>query len=81
MPQVQIWGSLSAAADHQTRIDVDAETIGDVLSALTARYPGLAPQIERGVSVAVDGKIYRDSLVTPVSPDSEVVILPLLAGG
>jgi molybdopterin synthase sulfur carrier subunit len=33
------------------------------------------------VSLAVDGKIYREAWFTPISPDSEVVLMPYMQGG
>jgi hypothetical protein len=31
--------------------------------------------------MALDGVIYREAWFTPISPDSEVVLLPLMEGG
>ncbi len=81
MAQVQIWGSLRAAADGAETVEVDAASIGEMLKQLVATHPGLQPQIERGVSVSVDGLIFRDSWLAPIRPESEVVLLPKLAGG
>jgi hypothetical protein len=33
------------------------------------------------VAVAIDGQIYQDTLHEPIAPDSEVFILPQIAGG
>ena len=60
---------------------VEASSIGEMLQQLVAVHPGLRPQIERGVSVSVDGTIFRESWLAPILPDSEVVLLPKLAGG
>jgi molybdopterin synthase sulfur carrier subunit len=37
--------------------------------------------LDQGVAVAVDGAIYRGSLLQPLPPQAEVFILPRLAGG
>ena len=37
--------------------------------------------IARGVSLSIDGVIYREAWFTPVRPDSEVVLMPYMTGG
>jgi molybdopterin converting factor small subunit len=81
MVQVRIWGSLAAATDDQTLVDVEAGTLRELLDALVAKYPALKPQLARGVSVAIDGKVYNDDWFTPIREDSEVVLLARLRGG
>ena len=53
----------------------------DLLARLGETYPGLQPQLQRGVSVSVDGVIYRDGWLTALKPESEVVLLPRMQGG
>ena len=48
---------------------------------LTERYPALAPHLDEGIAVAIDGQIFQDALLEPIGPDSEVYILPAIAGG
>ena len=81
MVQVRIWGSLASATDDQTMVEVEAGTLRGLLDALAEKYPGLKPQLDRGVSVAIDGKIYNDTWSTPIHEDSEVVLLARLKGG
>lgn len=81
MVQVRIWGSLAAATDDQTVVEVEAGTLRELLDALAEKYPGLEPQLDRGVSVAIDGRVYNDSWATPIREDSEVVLLARLKGG
>lgn len=81
MVQVTIWGSLAAATGDQTEVEIEASTLRELLDGLAARYPALKPQLERGVSVAIDGRIYNDSWFTPIHEDSEVVLLARLKGG
>ncbi len=81
MVQVKIWGSLAAMTDDQTEVEIDAATLRELLDGLAGKYPGLRPQLDRGVSVAIDGRIYNDSWFTPIKPDSEVVLLARLKGG
>ena len=81
MVQVTIWGSLATATGDQTEVEIAASTLRELLDGLAARYPALKPQLERGVSVAIDGRIYNDSWFTPIQEDSEVVLLARLKGG
>ena len=81
MVTVTVWGSLRDATEGKAEVEVDAWTFIEVLNALKRDYPGLTQQIDRGVSLAIDGLIYKDSWFTPVRPDSEVVLMPLMVGG
>ena len=80
MVKVRIWGSLAKITGSET-VCVDGGNFIELLNNLKLRYPGLRPQIDRGVSLAIDGKIYKESWFTPVYKDSEVVLMPLMVGG
>jgi len=81
MVKVVIWGSLRAATDGLAEVDIDAANFRGVLEALARDYPGLQAQIEAGVSLSIDGKIYREAWFTPVHANSEVVLMPFMVGG
>lgn len=81
MVKVKIWGSLAAATEDQTLVEIEASTLRELLDGLSERYPAIRPQLDRGVSVAIDGRVYNDSWFTPIKPDSEVVLLARLKGG
>lgn len=81
MVKVAIWGSLQSATDGEATVEVEAKTTRELLTQLSQTYPGLKPQIERGVSVAIDGEIYRDAWFTPIKSDSEVILMPYMVGG
>ena len=53
----------------------------EMLDALVSKYPKLEPQIKRGVSVAIDGVIYKESWFTPINNGNEVVLMPYMEGG
>ncbi|MEM1277302.1 MAG: MoaD/ThiS family protein [Pseudomonadota bacterium] len=78
---VELFGSLRRHVGGAERVEVEADTIRALLEALGQVYPGLAPQLKRGVSVSIDGKIYTEAMFQPVSPENEVVLLPRIAGG
>lgn len=81
MVKVRVWGSLTAATDGQSEVDIDATNLRELLDGLAETYPALKPQLDRGISVAIDGKVYNDSWFTPIDQDSEVVLLARLKGG
>ena len=81
MVHVKIWGSLRHATDGKDEVEVDAANFRQLLDRLSEDYPGLKPQIERGVSLALDGLIYREAWFTEIRPDSEVVLMPYMTGG
>ncbi|MGB0607661.1 MAG: MoaD/ThiS family protein [Paracoccaceae bacterium] len=81
MVEVNLWSGLRAQAGGHETVEVEAKTVGDVLSALIEAHPALKPRIDAGVSVAVDGRIIVNSLTEPVSPNSEVFLLQKLRGG
>jgi len=81
MVAVIIWGSLRRFTDGQAQVEVEASNFKELLDRLSRDYPGLKPQIERGVSLALDGLIYREAWFTEIGPNSEVVLMPYMAGG
>ena len=81
MVAVTLWGSLRDLADGQEVVEIDARNFKQLLDGLAAAYPGMAPQIKRGVSVAIDGLVYRNSWFAEIKPDSEVVLMPYMKGG
>ncbi len=81
MVKAVLWGSLKQAAEGQAEVELEAKNVRDLLDRLKERYPKLKPDLDRGVSVSIDGVIFRDAWFAPIEPDSEVYILPRLAGG
>jgi len=57
-----------------------ASRVSDALEQLARLYPSLAPHIA-DMAVAVDGEIYTQPGYQPLSPSSEVHLLPRIAGG
>ena len=62
-------------------VEVKAATIGQMIKELDAQFPGLGKQIDESMAVAIDGEIFQDSLIDPIGPDSEVHLIPKIAGG
>lgn len=81
MVRVKLWGSLRASAGDQEWVEVKARNFKELLDQLNLQYPALRPQIKKGVSLALDGVIYRDAWLTPVGPENEIVLMPYMVGG
>jgi molybdopterin converting factor small subunit len=81
MAHVTLIGNLRQFTGGITDIDIDAATVRQLFTRLGEKFPDLAPHLETGSAVAIDGQIYQDALFQPIEPDSEVHILPQIAGG
>jgi MoaE-MoaD fusion protein len=78
--EVRLFGGLTErAGGNRVHVDVAAPaTVGSVRDALAVQYERLAPMLPR-VKVAVDLEVADDEV--EVTEDSEVALLPPVAGG
>jgi molybdopterin converting factor small subunit len=81
MVEVTLWGALAAAADGNSKVDIEARDIRELFGKLNERFPGLEPLMSRGVAVAIDGTIYRDTWSKELPEGAEIYLLPRLTGG
>jgi molybdopterin converting factor small subunit len=81
MVKVMLGGTLKSAAGGTSEFDLEAGDIKELLDRLGEVCPELKPRLDKGVAVAIDGRIYRNAWFEPVPPDSEVFILPRMSGG
>lgn len=81
MVEVNLWSSLKDLTGGKTVVEVEGATVGAILDALVAAYPGLAPVIEAGVSVAVDGEIITGNRFAEVPAGADVFLMQRLKGG
>jgi molybdopterin synthase sulfur carrier subunit len=79
--KVIVWGSLKPHTGGKANFEIEAKNVQDLLARLGETYPGLQPQLKRGVSVSIDGVIFRDGWLQPLKPESEVFLLPRMVGG
>ena len=88
--EVRLPTILRPSAGGQAAVQAEGATIGEVLSDLVKRYPGMegqlitpAGELHRFVNVYVndDDVRYMDKLDTKVSDEDTVSILPAVAGG
>jgi molybdopterin converting factor small subunit len=81
MVKVVLWGGLRSKAEGRAEFQIAASTIREMFLRLAKDFPDLEAELEHNVSVAVDGKVYRDALFVTIDGACEVVILPKLQGG
>jgi len=90
MSTVRIPPTLRAATDGTKLVEVDGETVREVVDNLIGRYPSLAGQllgsdgsVNRFVNVFLNDTDVRhlDGLATVVTERDSVVLLPAMAGG
>ncbi len=72
--------------DAERRVELSAATVGGVMDALDARWPGMrdrlcdsTPGIRRHINVFVAGE--RATLDTLLEPGADVTILTAISGG
>ena len=89
MATVRIPSVLRKHTDGAAKVTAGGATVGEVLRAVATTYPGLEEQLFDGDAVRGFINVYVDDediryvagLDTPVGPDSEVAVMPAVAGG
>lgn len=81
MVEVKLWGALSAATGGNDRLEIEARDIRELFRKLREEYPGVEPYMKQGISVAIDGVLYRDNWAKELPSEGEVFLLPRMAGG
>lgn len=81
MAHVVLIGNLRQYTGGVTEVEVAASNIRQLLQRLGEQFPELAPHLEEGIAVAIDGQIYQDTVFQPIEPTSDVHVMPQIAGG
>lgn len=81
MAHVTLTGNLRQFTGGVTELSIDASSVRQLLKQLGTRFPALQPHLEQGLAVAIDGQIYQDALLQEIAANSEVHLLPQIAGG
>jgi molybdopterin synthase sulfur carrier subunit len=79
--RVVLVGNLAQLTGGVAEFDLAAASVKQLFELLAERHPALARHLDEGVAVAIDGQIYQDALLEPIAADSEVFIIPQIAGG
>lgn len=77
---------LALFPDAEREVRLEARTVGDVVAALDARWPGMrdrlcdsTPQVRRHINIFVDGR--RAGLDTPLCDGIRIYVLTAISGG
>ena len=81
MARVVLIGNLVQLTGGVAEFQLAAPSVKHLFQQLTALYPAIGPHLAEGIAVSIDGQIYQDALFEPIGPDSEVFLLPQIAGG
>ena len=87
MANVFIPPLLQKLTHGQTQVEIEGETVREIIANLETRFVGFKDRIceddriKPMLAVAVDGEFSSEGLRTKVRPDSEVHFLPALSGG
>jgi molybdopterin synthase sulfur carrier subunit len=64
-----------------TELEVAATSFRRLVLELDKRFPGLGQQVEQGMAISIDGTIYQDAYAAKLAPESEIYLIPKIAGG
>ncbi len=89
MPAFRIPTPLRPYSGGQDYVPVEGETVGDALTELTSRYPGLRQHLYNGqelrsfVNIFLNKEDIRhgDGVATSIEEDDTLLIIPSIAGG
>jgi molybdopterin converting factor small subunit len=81
MARITLIGNLSQYTGGVRQLDLPVSSVRQLMRQLAERFPEIAPHLDEGLAVAINGQIYQDALLEPIPPDAEVHVLPQIAGG
>ena len=81
MARVVLIGNLTQLTGGVAEFRLAATSVRHLFELLTDLHPAIGPHLDEGIAVAIDGQIYQDTLFQPIAPESEVFLLPQIAGG
>lgn len=65
----------------EAAFELEVKNVRQLFAALGERYPDLRAHLDNELAVAIDGEIYQDALLQPISGNSQVLLFPKIAGG
>jgi molybdopterin converting factor small subunit len=81
MARVVLVGNLAQLTGGVAEFQLPATSVQQLFRQLTELHPAIGRHLEEGVAVAIDGQIFQEPLLEPIAADSEVFLLPQIAGG
>ena len=81
MAKIVLTGNLRLYTGGVTELELDVGTIRNLIRKLRERYPDLPDSLEDELAVSIDGTLHQDDWVARIPPNSEVQLMPRIAGG
>lgn len=87
MPVVWIPSLMRSLTDNQEQVEVEGETLRQLVENLDRAYPGIRDRvieddrIKPGLAVSVNGEITNDGLRTRLATSDEVHFVAAISGG
>ena len=79
--RVSLSSSFRVGNDAEGTLEVQAETIAQLMACLADRFPNLREVLSNDVAVSIDGQIYRDDWTQTIPSGAEVYLIPRIEGG
>ena len=80
MATVHLPSGLTQYTSGVDTVDIDAARVPELIAALSERFPQIAEQLGE-MAIAIDGEIYTDPGYQALRADSDVHLVPRIAGG
>ena len=80
MANVHLPSGLTQYTGGVETVDIDAARVPELIAALRARFPQIADQLGE-MAIAIDGEIYTEPGYQALRADSDVHLVPRIAGG
>ena len=81
MARIVLTGNLRLYTEGVTELELDSGSLRSLLRELRRRYPDIPEDIEDELAISIDGVLHQDDWFAKIEPDSEVHLLPRIAGG
>ena len=79
--RVSLSSSFRVGNNAEGTLEVQAETIAQLMACLADRFPNLREVLSSDVAVSIDGQIYRDDWTQTIPSGAEVYLIPRIEGG
>jgi sulfur-carrier protein len=87
MPHAFIPPLMRSFTNGQESVEVDGESVADVINNLDQQFPGIREKLcqndslRPGISVSVGGSVATLGMLQRTAPDAEIHFLPAIGGG
>ncbi len=81
MARVVFMGEVRQYTGDDDWVEIDAPNVLQLFKKLGMLYPRLAPVLETGFAVAIDGEVMEDALLQRIDGAKEIVLVPKMEGG